>query len=1835
MPLSVFSTFAADSDNLISDTIRNTFLSRRDYIDGHQQYAQLSSIVESMVIEAGVDNPELTKLWGILNNGSTKFTGYWYSISTEGPIVENNFSNAVFFLDRSKAVSMTGGNIYLIALKGYQTQEVGKYSDDAVIDISGGKVGILAGIMTDGGNRTLNADVDIKVTNATVGSIYGGGNPNIYSGTGNVTRATINGDVIIDVADSTVNSIYNVDFNRGSVHNGNTYIRVLDSTVGNIYVGSKGNGIHSAYINSGKLNDTGYFTNLIYLDGKNWIVNGDLDAAANGADIVVAEGQTMTLSSGITGATSTIVNYGNLILEDGSSVNKIENYGTVTTTGELNVKTLNNYATVDYTGTPGPDTYVYNAVGSKFFCHGDHDGLNVNNDHTGSNWAIFYCESTDCTSTPNGWYYGIVDANFYTSYLTITEKKGNFCWMNEFSCRFVPESDSMVLPKTIRVEENDGYKSTVLEEGKHYSYDPYTGEFVFFEHVADYAEIHIYCYAGPKDTLNISGNNPDNFTTVELEETRYLYDGTAKTPAIKSITHTSYGTETELKEGEDYTYTYKNNVEAGTGYVVITGKNWYNGTIRVPFEIYQLELKDRVYGEDYCEVTLENDSFTYNAMELEPEVSEVKYYTYNESEAVYSYVTLTEGVDYTVSYKNNVEPGEGTVVITGIGKYKGEVSTTFEIGKAPISNVTITGNVSAYDGTDQSLNVTLTHNGVVLTEGVDYELRYTQGAIMHLPGDTLTVQVWGIGDRYKSSTSFEWEIVEASLEGLEYSIFRNGESLVYNGLPQTPKKWLVRVTTTSGVDCLCYGNWSSVTNVGDSITFTSTSSIFSGTIEFTENLMSKADIATVTAYDKQNRVYTGEEQTVDLKAYLGFGDYYLEEGKDYTLEGETSATEPGEYTVTLKGMGNFKGEQTVTWRINPINIKESEVTVDNVPSFTYDGDSHVLDTVLYYTYPNGTKAEIPGTWNEIKNVSDTAVFTVDSESPYFYGTYEIENVIEKLDITDLAEFPETCDYTGYTQSLSATLKGFDYFTYSVKYNEEPVNAGTYTATITGTGNFTGTVERTFEVLPAKLSVNIYLDTKSYDGTTDVEVSRVNLLGVRADDDVTMDYSELEVILPSADAGVYKTAEIKGISLAGEDIGNYTFNASEGVALKGYYGGDFRISARQLIINAEDQRINSGETPDQSMWYCDSVPDGFTVSDIVLTANEEELRVVPSGGVVTEDSTGRDVTHNFWFDYSWGYLTLNCTNHTPDDNGFCSNCGGYEAAKLNDNGTPEEDWDDYYEISNAGQLYWYAEQVNAYYSSVPAVLVDDIVVNEDLTAENLREWTPIGSGSPAFVADFDGQGHTVSGLYCNLDRNYVGFFGYSDYNYPISNLGIKDSYFEGNNYVGAFAGYASSAISNCFVENVEVVCNGYNGADFVGYNGGYIENCYSASDSFVYRNYGSITNSYYLADEDIHEEDGLTFKTAEQFASGEVAYLLQAGIAEEDIYDDEWNYIETIIPEIWGQKIGEDNYPVLGGDKVYVKTDAEGNTVYINEAAEEKTDKLAGYDISLKGNIALNFYFSLTEETLANENAKVVFTFADGDTSEIFVKDAAVSGNYYAFTCEVPAKEMADEVKAQLITSKGEGEAYSYSVQKYAEYIINEAEKAQENAGGIAGGGVSNTATPEQLAYIKAAPLAKAMLNYGAYAQEHFGYNTDNPANRNLSEADRKLPESIDFDEWKHSVSGEQEGVSFYGAALSLKSETALKLYFAVDSDVDVNSLDVTVNGEAYTLKKNGTLYELKIADIPAHRLGDMYEVKVGSLTVNYGVFSYGCTVMKGDNAKLMDTIKALAIYYAESCNYAG
>ncbi len=398
--------------------------------------------------------------------------------------------------------------------------------------------------------------------------------------------------------------------------------------------------------------------------------------------------------------------------------------------------------------------------------------------------------------------------------------------------------------------------------------------------------------------------------------------------------------------------------------------------------------------------------------------------------------------------------------------------------------------------------------------------------------------------------------------------------------------------------------------------------------------------------------------------------------------------------------------------------------------------------------------------------------------------------------------------------------------------------------------------------------------------------------------------------------------------------------------KVYYGyTSCAYDSEMVYTNTEVSDVRPAHKEFRAEFTWDEPYDGECYVSVELYCAECGAYVDSGSGYATlkETSEAEDCMHpgselyEVIFEYEGVTYTdtksfaLKSDNHTGElVNGFCSDCGGFEAAKLNDNGTPDDEWDDYYEISNAGQLYWFAEHaINDQYAR--AVLTDDIIVNEDLNAENLREWISIGeSSSMPYCGSFDGQGHTISGLYAKSELNYIGLFGAIGWGASISNLGIKDSYFEGNYYVGGIVGYNDfSNVKNCYAENVEIVAVG-SGAALVGYNYGEVSNSYSTSGIIADTDYGTITNCYYLAD--VETEDG--GKTAEQFNSGEVAYLLQSGVVGEEIWDDELGeYVQTEPEHIWGQKIGEDTYPVFGGDKVYQVENCVGELAYSNTEGE--------------------------------------------------------------------------------------------------------------------------------------------------------------------------------------------------------------------------------------------------------------------------------------------------------------
>ncbi len=120
------------------------------------------------------------------------------------------------------------------------------------------------------------------------------------------------------------------------------------------------------------------------------------------------------------------------------------------------------------------------------------------------------------------------------------------------------------------------------------------------------------------------------------------------------------------------------------------------------------------------------------------------------------------------------------------------------------------------------------------------------------------------------------------------------------------------------------------------------------------------------------------------------------------------------------------------------------------------------------------------------------------------------------------------------------------------------------------------------------------------------------------------------------------------------------------------------------------------------------------------------------------------------------------------------------------------------------------------------MTDDI----ELNGSESNQFTAIGSSSVYFRGTFDGDGHTVSGLYINTSSTRQGLFGYT-YGATIKNLGVSGSVTSTNNYVGGVVGQANkgTTIVNCFSD--VTVQGSSNVGGVVGYaSGATIANCYN-------------------------------------------------------------------------------------------------------------------------------------------------------------------------------------------------------------------------------------------------------------------------------------------------------------------------------------------------------------------------------------------------------------------------
>ena len=270
----------------------------------------------------------------------------------------------------------------------------------------------------------------------------------------------------------------------------------------------------------------------------------------------------------------------------------------------------------------------------------------------------------------------------------------------------------------------------------------------------------------------------------------------------------------------------------------------------------------------------------------------------------------------------------------------------------------------------------------------------------------------------------------------------------------------------------------------------------------------------------------------------------------------------------------------------------------------------------------------------------------------------------------------------------------------------------------------------------------------------------------------------------------------------------------------------------------------------------------------------------------------------------------------------------------------------YEIANADELFVFAVMVDESDADIScAKLTKDIVVNEHVLNEDeslnknggpFREWNPIMK----FKGTFDGQGHYISGLYYNNSKKeHIGLFGrlyvvFDDGPTVIENLGIKDSYFNGSNDVGAVVGNVSAHVLIRNVYNEATVYAETFAGGIVGYEkseltmvnvynvgnvggrmcyGGLQGGSYGTGNTTIINSYtsrgglfGYVKNKTDSSLTKIHSyarivsDPGEEEISSEQIKNGELANLLH-------------NYSENGVDgSVWGQRVGEDAYPVFSG-----------------------------------------------------------------------------------------------------------------------------------------------------------------------------------------------------------------------------------------------------------------------------------------------------------------------------------
>ena len=492
--------------------------------------------------------------------------------------------------------------------------------------------------------------------------------------------------------------------------------------------------------------------------------------------------------------------------------------------------------------------------------------------------------------------------------------------------------------------------------------------------------------------------------------------------------------------------------------------------------------------------------------------------------------TLVEGTDYTLSYKGDTtNAGTVTVTITGAGNYTGSHNVEYQITKR---NVTLTSATDSkvYDKTPlTNSNITIGGDGFAKLEGASYHVTGSQTNV----GDSDNEFTYKLNDDTKDS-NYNIEVKFGKL----YITTQDGQVIVvitgykktydYDGTEKTVSGYDVSITegsTYAEADFTFNGNaevkataantypmglkasdftnnntnYSSVTFVvNDGSLVINPKSIIPDGPDTPDEKKTGIEVT-----DPDDSVYDGLPHVNPLTVTDTKTGTTLVKDTDYTLSYSEDVINVGTVDVTVNGIGNYAGEFKKSYKITP---REYTVTTESAKK-VYDGTAltaggkieGIVDGEVVVVHTTGSQTEVGSTPNTYKlewkkassknyKLKEDSIGTLtvteqtidpgkdpDNPNPNYSGV-TINNPSNSVyDGKEHKWSPAVTDKEG-----NALVEGTDY---EVAYSTSDFrNVGIIEVIITGIGNYTGTVTRTYEITPKAYTVTTESAKKVYDGT---------------------------------------------------------------------------------------------------------------------------------------------------------------------------------------------------------------------------------------------------------------------------------------------------------------------------------------------------------------------------------------------------------------------------------------------------------------------------------------------------------------------------------------------------------------------------------------------------------------------------------------------------------------------------------------------------------------------------------------------------------------------------------